>query len=72
MVGGLYLLIHKQALELCLLPTGRKNHDPKLVKAPETKNPKIALGIFALQDGLEFKKMKSTEIFRNHNKLKYN
>ena len=53
MVGGLYLLIHKQALELCLLPTGRKNHDPKLVKAPETKNPKIALGIFALQDGLE-------------------
>jgi len=26
----------------------------------------------ALQDGLGFKKMKSTEIFRNHKKLKYN
>ena len=25
----------------------------------------------ALQDGLGFKKMKSTEIFRNHKKLKY-
>ena len=37
-----------------------------------TKNPKIALGILALQDGLGFKKMKSVEIFGNHKKLKNN
>jgi hypothetical protein len=36
-----------------------------------TKNPKIALGILALQDGLGFKKMKSLETFGNCKKLKY-
>jgi hypothetical protein len=36
-----------------------------------TKNPKIALGILALQDGLGFKRVKSMEILRNFKKLKY-
>jgi hypothetical protein len=41
------------------------------VKAHKTKNPKIALGILALQDGLGFKKMKSLETFGNYKELKY-
>ena len=44
-----------------------KNKDFK-----ETKNPKIALGILALQDGLEPEYMKPTEIIRNYKKLNTN
>jgi len=40
-------------------------------KTQTTKNPKITLGILALQDGLGFKKMKQVEIFGNYKKLKY-
>ena len=44
---------------------------PYIQRCNKTKNPEFDFGIFALQDGLGFKKMKPIEIFGNYKKLEY-